>query len=496
MQRAIRLSYGMVSESQPILPDADGGGLSAFEARWLAEAVRLREAHGGALDDHAAVAAARAAGGALEDRILCRAACLGARSGLAAALRAWRPRARMVMVVLGAFAVAGGFGTALAVLGDGSRAVNVVWALGGLLGVHLLSLLLWLAGLGLGTGEAGGAIGRAWLWLSARSAPGPAQRYLVEALGGILARARLARWWLGTVTHGLWLGALAGALAGLLAALAVRRYGFVWETTILPSEAFIRFVAMAGWLPAQLGFAVPDAAAVRASGAHPAPDEAVRIAWSSWLVGCVVVYGLAPRLVLWASCLALWRSGRARLRLDLAAPGFALLAARLVPASERIGVVDAAPAHRHRAHIGAHPAAGSAVALAVGLELGHGAAWPPALPAGAGDGGVIDTGAERRRLLARVSAAPPGRLLIACDARLSPDRGSLELITECCRHAGACRVWLWQAGAPAGRERGAHWREALLAIDLAPDQVVEGEAAALAWLGGADDALPAAGAQR
>ena len=483
----------MVFDSQPIRPAADCGGLSAFEARWLAEAVRLREAHGGALDDRAAVAAARAAGGSLEDRIVCRAAQLGMREGLVGAVRAWRPRARLVMLLLLALALAGGFGTALAVLGDGSRAVNVVWALGGLLGVHVLSLLLWLAGLALGAGEAGGAIGRAWLWLSGRSGPGPAQRYVVEALGGMLAQAGLARWWLGTVTHGLWLGALAGALTGLLATLAARRYGFVWETTILPAETFIRFVTLAGWLPAQLGFAVPDPAAVSASGANALPDEAVRIAWSSWLVGCVVVYGLAPRLLLWASCFALWRSGRARLRLDPGAPGFSQLAVRLVPASERIGVVDAAPTHRHRAHVGAHAAAGGA-GLAVGLELGGGVAWPPALPAGAGDGGVIDSRAERGRLLARVSAAPPGRLLIACDARLSPDRGSLELIAELCRHAGACRVWLLQVGAPVARERGAHWREGLLAIGLAPEQVVEGEAVALAWLGGADD-LPAAGAQ-
>jgi hypothetical protein len=120
-------------------------------------------------------------------------------------------------------------------------------------------------------------------------------------------------------------------------------------------------------------------------------------------------------------------------------------------------------------------------------------AWPPALPAGVADGGVIDSRDERARLLAHLAAMPPARLLVACDARLSPDRGSLELIAELCGHADACRVWLVAADAPAARERVVHWREGLLAIGLAPGHVVEGEVAALGWLGGADDAPHAGG---
>ncbi|MFP5505673.1 MAG: DUF2868 domain-containing protein [Gammaproteobacteria bacterium] len=457
--------------------------ISAFESRWLAEALRLREAATGALEDAEAVRAARAAAADVEQRILIRARRLGEREGLTQAIAAWRPRARLLLLALAIVALISGFGVALAVLGDGSRPVNVVWALGGLLGVHLFSLLLWLPGLWLGGRDAGGALGQFWLWLSTRFLPGRTPAQVAAALAALLGRAGLTRWWLGAVTHGLWLLALAGALAGLLVTLAARRYGFVWETTILPAEAFVRFIQGVGWLPGQFGFAVPDAAAIRAAGSLAAGGADARMAWSSWLIGCVVVYGIVPRLLLWALCLGLFVSGRRRLRLDLGLPGYAALAARLAPPSERIGVTDAAPAALRRAHIdAAHPVGGDAAVL-LGLELRGDFDWPPALPDGVRDGGVVDSREQRRRALAQLAAVPPRRLLVACDARLSPDRGSLEFIAELTHYAGECRVWLLPAVAGENPARRGHWRDSLRDLGLDARDVIEDADAALAWLG-------------
>lgn len=455
---------------------------SAFESRWLAEALRLRGASAGAVEDAAAVRAARQVVGDVEQRILARARQLGEREGLTQAIAAWRPRARLLLLALALVAVISGFGVALAVLGDGSRPVNVVWALGGLLGVHLLSLLLWFLGLWLGGRDAGGALGQGWLWLSTRLLPGQVHAQVAAALAALLGRAGLTRWWLGAVTHGVWLLALAGALAGLLVTLAARRYGFVWETTILPAEVFVRFIHGAGWLPAQFGFALPDAAAVRLAGAGGIGGEAARVAWSSWLIGCVVVYGIAPRLLLWLACLGLYLFGRRRLRLDLSLPGYAALVARLAPASERIGVTDAAPAALRRAHVEAAHAVGGHAAVLLGLELRSDLQWPPELPAGARDGGVIDSREQRRSMLAQLAAAPPARLLIACDPRLSPDRGSLEFIAELSRHAGECRVWLMRPAAGGDPARREHWRESLRDIGLEAGAVIEDTERALTWL--------------
>ncbi|QTQ33177.1 DUF2868 domain-containing protein [Aromatoleum bremense] len=466
------------------MPAPDSTRLTAFESRWLAEALRLREEAAGPLDDRDAVAAVRAIDGGVEERIVRRALLLGEHEGMAGMIAAWRARSRLVLMLASAVALASGFGAALAVLGDGTRAVNVVWTLGGLLGVHLLSLLLWALGLSLGGRDAGGALGRVWLWLSTRLSPaGPAAGYVAKALAGLLGRARLLRWWLGAVTHGLWFAALCGALLGLLATLSARRYGFAWETTILSADVFVHLVRIVGWLPAQVGFAVPDAEHVRASGVAAAVDEAARIAWSSWLLGCVTMYGIVPRALLWAVCLVLWRVGRARLRLDLALPGYAVLVARLAPASERIGVTDADPGHfaGPRAD-GTHPL-GSGAPLAVGLELPAGAGWPSALPAGVRDAGVIDSREQRKRLVAELQADPPARLLVACDARQTPDRGSLELIAELSRHAGDCRVWL--TGGDGAGGHAPHWRESLDGIGMEAERVIGTPADAMDWLRGA-----------
>ena len=460
---------------------------SAFESRWLAEAVRLREAGSGALEDAAAVRAARESAGDVERRIRVRAQLLGEREGLAQAIAGWRPHARLLLAMLAAVALFSGFGVAVAVLGDGSRPVNVVWALGGLLGVHLLSLLFWFVSLWLGGRDAGGALGHAWLWLTTRFRSSHLPAQAGAALAALLGRSGLMRWWLGAVTHGLWLLALTGALAGLLITLSARRYGFVWETTILPTEVFVRFIQGLGWLPAQLGFAIPDIAAVRgAGGADGAQDEAARLAWSSWLIGCMVVYGIVPRLLLWLGCFGAYLVGRARLRLDLSLPGYAALAARLAPASERIGVTDAAPAHLPRAQVGAaHPVDGHDAVL-LGLELRPDLRWPPVLPANVRTAGVIDSREQRHRMLAQLSAAPPARLLIAVDPRLSPDRGSLEFIAELSRPAGACRVWLIRPEAGDDPARRQHWRDSLRDIGLDDSAVIEDADGALRWLGQGD----------
>ncbi len=465
------------------LNDTTTSRFSAFESRWLAEALRLREAASGPLEDADAARAARRAAGDVEQRILVRAQLLGEREGLTRAIAGWRPHARLLLGVLAVAALFSGFGVAVAVLGDGSRPVNVVWALSGLLGVHLLSLLFWFVSLWLGGREAGGALGHVWLWLSTRIRTSQLQAQVGAALAAWLGRSGLLRWWLGAVTHGLWLAALTGALAGLLITLAARRYGFVWETTILPTEAFVQVIRRLGWLPAQLGFAIPDAAAVRAGGTGAVQDEAARIAWSSWLIGCMVVYGIVPRLLFWLACSAAFVSGRRRLRLDLGLPGYAALVARLAPASERIGVTDAAPATLPHAHVGTAHRVDGHDAVLLGLELRPDVRWPPPLPLNARAAGVIDSREQRHRTLAQLSAAPPARLLIAVDPRLSPDRGSLEFIAELSRPAGDCRVWLIRPDAADDPERRQHWRTSLHSSGLDAAAVIEDAQAALDWLG-------------
>lgn len=449
--------------------------LSRLDRLWLCEAIRLREEQSGPLEDGEANRRARLAGPTLAQRIESRALQLAERDGQRSALRHWRQGARLGLAAMLLLAVLTGAGLAFAALGDGQRPVNVFWALGSLLGLHLLSLLGWLVGL-LMTRDAGGALGRLWLWLSERLARDAQVAQLAPALMILLRRRRLARWGLGTLIHGLWLLALLSALIMLLAMLSTRHYRFVWETTLLGADSFVVLAQALGALPALLGFALPDIEQIRASGALPLGEDSARQAWAVWLLGVLLIYGLLPRLLLTLACLWRWCHGVRRLDLPLDAPGYALLRERLQPPSERLGVQDAAPALLPEARAGAFADSAHGLLLA-GIELDPAYPWPPTLPEQVGNAGVLDSREQRRQLLERLAQRPAARLLLACDPRRSPDRGTLALLGELSRSAVSTRVWLLPVAADATRLD--NWRAALQRLGLAE--------ASLDWLEHGDD---------
>nr|WP_236676466.1 DUF2868 domain-containing protein [Pseudomonas sp. B7] len=438
--------------------------MTSLQNLWLTETVRLREEHAGPLDDLEANRLARAAGGDLPGRIQRRALWLAERDGLTSALKHWLQGARLALVLLAIFAVLSGAGLAFAALGQ--TPVNVFWALGSLLGLNLILLLSWSLGL-IFTGEHGATLGRLWLWLSEKLARDAKAAQLAPALLLMLQRKKLNRWALGTLVNGLWLLAMVSALVLLLTLMATRRYGFVWETTILSADTFINMTQALGALPALLGFNVPTVDMIRASGDTALNIESARQAWATWLVGVLVVYGVLPRLLLALFCFWRWNSGKAALRLDLNLPGYAQLRESLMPTSERLGITDPEPAQLHRIEstVGEHASDG---ALLVAIELDDQHSWPPTLPKNVSNAGILDSRESRNKLLEQLSRFPPARLAIACDPRRSPDRGSLALIAELARNATATRVWLLQApqGQALDAERLGDWHVALQQLEL------------------------------
>ncbi|MFJ4197168.1 DUF2868 domain-containing protein [Pseudomonas sp. NPDC089534] len=437
---------------------------TSLQNLWLTETVRLREEHAGPLDDQEANRLARAAGGDLPGRIQRRALWLAERDGLTAALKHWLQGARLALVLLAILAVLSGAGLAFAALGQ--TPVNVFWALGSLLGLNLILLLSWALGL-IFAGEHSATLGRLWLWLSERLARDAKAAQLAPALLLMLQRKKLNRWALGTLVNGLWSLAMLSALILLLTLMATRRYGFVWETTILSADTFINMTQALGALPALLGFNVPTVDMIRASGDTALNIESARQAWATWLVGVLVVYGVLPRLLLALFCFWRWNSGKAALRLDLNLPGYPQLRERLMPTSERLGITDPEPAQLHRVEstVGEHASDG---ALLVAIELDDQHPWPPTLPKNVSNAGILDSRESRNKLLEQLSRFPPARLAIACDPRRSPDRGSLALIAELARNAAATRVWLLQApqGQALDAERLGDWHVALQQLEL------------------------------
>ncbi|MNT47436.1 hypothetical protein D3C72_1841510 [compost metagenome] len=120
--------------------------------------------------------------------------------------------------------------------------------------------------------------------------------------------------------------------------------------------------------------------------------------------------------------------------------------------------------------------------MLLGLELPPDLPWPPAdLPAGIRQAGNLDTREERNRVLDALSQSAASRLLIACDARQTPDRGTLSLIADLSAHARQTGVWLITPGSGADT-RAALWRDRLQALGLDADAILQAPAAPLGWL--------------
>ncbi len=451
--------------------------MNKLDTLWLTEAINLRERQTGPLEDGEANREARQAGGDFAQRVQARALWLARRDGLTEALAHWKQGARLGLIALVLLALASGAGMAATALAGAPRPVNVFWATGSLLGLNLLLLTAWLAGLVLG-GDHGPWLGRLWLGLSQRLARDAKAAHLGAALVVLLHRHRLNRWLFGAAVNGLWALCLLTTLATLLLMFATRRYDFVWETTLLHSDTFVALTAQLGKAPGWLGFPVPTELLIRASGEGPATLDGARQAWAGWLVGVLVCYGVIPRALLAVLCWARWRHGAARLQLDLPGPQTSSLRERLLPTSEQLGASDLPAEPDWALPLPRQATLGSGAVMA-GIELDRDQPWPPAASIGVSDGGILDDRASRQRLLEALSTRPAQRLLLVCDVRRSPDRGTQALLAELSRNALETKVWLMPApaGQAADPSRLAAWQEALEHLQLS-----QAAAFPLAWL--------------
>lgn len=437
---------------------------SPFAAALVTEAVRELESRG-PLDDAQALRAALAAAPGREAQVAERAWLLGERLELPERLRRARAAAPFVLLGLAALIALAGFLLAGQVVGATDRRINVMAALAALLGVHAFTLALWLLLLLWPGSGAGSTLGRLWLELTARLTLGrgaePAA--LLRALLALLERARLLPWVLGFASHAVWALSFAAVLAALVFALMFRSYTLSWETTILDPQSFVAAVRALGVAPAWLGFPVPDAATVLA----PVADAAGQRRWALWLVGCVLVYGLLPRLLCALWCAAVWRLRRARLAPDHDAPYYRKLFARLDALAPPVVVDAEARAQDWQLAQASYAGQISDTFAVLGFELPPEVPWPPGpLPPGPSTVLKVDGGAgERRDALDTLARLRPRALVLACHAGSSPDRGTERFLRELLPTCGQCHLWLTAAAEPAPAQC-ARWQSWLAASGL------------------------------
>jgi hypothetical protein len=423
-----------------------------FRDRLVAEAVRLEEDRlGRILDDPAAEARAREAGGDFEHRILHRAGQLALGRRIATSfehlvqIRAWLLFAVLLLAFLA------GVGAAGAVFGR-EPTVNILVALSALLGLQLLMLLFWfvlsLYRPGKGRNQ-GGMLGRVALaslhWLGRRFARRPESARVLSASVGLMRRQGLGRWVAGSLTHGLWALFSLGALLASLFALSVRQYDFVWGTTLLSEQTFVLILGVLSAPIQALGWPVPDAALVSTSRIGMT-GGAGREVWSSFLVSALLLYGLVPRTVLALLSLVLARRAAGKLRLDTGLPGYARLSDRLDSPSRSMGVLDPRPKDQGAAagyrRQRPHPVVGEVVLIGLELErdIQH---WPPRLAGVEWTTlGRADERAQRKDVIAalRARSEVPGVVLVVCSLARTPDRGA-ERFLSVVRESTDAPVW-------------------------------------------------------
>ncbi|MCJ8169610.1 DUF2868 domain-containing protein [Atopomonas sediminilitoris] len=405
---------------------------STFDRLWLAESLRLLEEQQGPLDDQAVLAHLQQQGNHRpKDLILQRAAAEGARLKLDHAQQRWRLLQRLGSPLLALLALLSGGLLSASLLGDGSQPVNIFVVLLGLGGLASLTLVLWLGGMLLR--QSSSVLGRLWLDVQRLSLGDGNAAWLARGYAALLSRGHLLRWQLGLISHSFWLLHLTGALLGLVLLLSVRRYGFIWESTLLPAESFITLTQPIGMAAALLNLPQPDLGQIAASDQWQRHDAALQQAWAGWLLAALLLYVWLPRLIGVIVCALHYQRRQRRLDIDLSLPGYATLANRLQHRS--LGVLDAEHPHTSTRATHAAPSAGSGQWL-VGLELADDEPWPLSHAEGWRDGGVLRQRQHSAALLQGWQAQPPQHLLLVCDARQTPDRG-LERWLESLANAAA-----------------------------------------------------------
>jgi hypothetical protein len=341
---------------------------------------------------------------------------------------------------------------------EDGRPVNIFWLLGAILGGQTVLLAIWLLLL-----LFGGSMLRRWSLggiflgtatrLSERMTMGSSSRgssnyRQAHAAASAVAETDFSgsrsRWALGSVTNLVWLAFNVGLLGALLGVLSVRQYDFGWETTIGSDAFFTEAARVISIAPEWVGFTVPDEAAVDAARIDPttgrlsdAGDE-TRRSFSGLLVGSVVIYGLAPRFLLWLFCCMVWSGLRRRWRPRIEGARFAPLRRLTEPQAVRVEdmekiIGEPGPVDEEDVPPENRQSIGSAI---VGIELDTPACgWPPPSGAPADDLGMVESREDRIATVRTLRHATtlPARLVVVADIATTPDRGiarSIELVHE------------------------------------------------------------------
>ncbi len=336
-----------------------------------------------------------------------------------------------------------------------SSTINIYWLLLVLLGFNFVSMLLWLLGISLNIKSLLASVlakmgnGLAHLLpeqkdnKSARKAANHA--WLVSHYSG-----DIGKWQLSKITHQLWTVYLLTGFAFLVLLLMVRQYDFIWGTTLLPDSAFIQLTDILGTPLNAIGLNIPTADLVydtRLGASQPLTIEH-RYRWAQFLLGTLLCFGIAPRLLLLLWSTMMCKRARRHFALDYYLPYYVRLRQQLMPLASHGQIVDADTSP---------PVIAKAPALAptthtlppetqwVAVELGTNLNWSPeSVTTDKNLGEVIDR-ASLSRVLQHLQQNKCSVIAVAVDASRPPDRGMQRTISRLMSASEQCWLVLLQS---------------------------------------------------
>ena len=467
--------------------------ISSFDKRVLIEQIRYLETEHPLACDNDESFSDHSVHTGFEDRLWLRAQCLIRQHDLSSILGHAARLSRYAGILAFFIAALLGASGSLYAIAD-SQTINIYWLLLVLLGFNLFSMLLWLTGISLNMeGLTSGMLARLSRWLPEHmgsNAPDDnvngknARKQADRAWLACHFSGRVGKWQLSRLTHQLWLVYLLTGLVFLVLLLMVRQYDFVWGTTLLSDELFIKMTAALSMPLDSLGFATPDAGIVHATRIGTlSPDTAqaltaeYRSHWAQFLLGSLLCFGIAPRLLLWSWSLLMLRRAKTTFRLDYYLPYYIHLRQQLMPLASHGEVIDAdtsPPPVPGKPVTPPLPHALPVDAQWVALELDDRLAWPPACVNTANDLGQVTDRESLALVLQRLQSKKDRIVAVAVSSARSPDRGVQRSIASLM--AGSAQRWLVLLKAheddPVSKTRLAAWYRLAEACDVPADHVV------------------------
>jgi hypothetical protein len=375
-----------------------------------------------------------------------------------------------------------------------SQTINIYWLLLVLLGFNLISMLLWLTGISLNIeGLTSAMLSRVTSWLpdhlkskSAGKDPGKLRdsSQADRAWLDCNYSGSIGLWRLSKLSHQLWLVYLSAGLVFLVLLLMVRQYDFIWGTTLLADDIFITITQVLSEPLALLGFATPSADVVqqtRIGSQHPDVAQSLaveyRYLWAQFLIGSLLCFGIAPRILLWSWSAMMLHRARKRFTLDYYLPYYIDLRQRLMPLTGHTEIVDAdtsPPVISGAAVKAPAPHVLPAGTRWVAVELGSDMTWPPTSVDTSHDLGQVTDRESLAQILNRLQADRYPTIAVAVSSSRPPDRGIQRTVASLISNSSQRWLVLLSArqGETASSTRLAAWYRLADACDIHADHVI------------------------